>query len=116
MPVKYPPGEHVLLDYWDAERLTDSDFISRALTDAAEAAGATVIQTFFHVFGENGGVTGVAILAESHLSIHTWPESAYAALDLFLCGGCRADLAIEVLQSRFKPGRQEVKRLQRGNI
>ncbi len=83
-----PPydGRHLIADLHGCAGLTDVDLIERALRDAAEAAGATVLDVRLHAFGEGQGVTGMALLAESHLSIHSWPEHGYAAVDIFLCG------------------------------
>ncbi len=84
-----PPydGKHVLADFAEcAGALDDLPLIERTLREAAEIAGATVLDCRLHHFGDGAGVTGVALLAESHISIHTWPEHGYAAIDLFLCG------------------------------
>jgi S-adenosylmethionine decarboxylase len=110
----YPPGVHVLLDLWQAQHLTDSAFIDNALRQAAEACGATVLDVRLHQFGESGGVTGVALLAESHISIHTWPETGFAAIDIFMCGACDARNAVEPLQSLFVPARVESTIVARG--
>lgn len=83
---EYPPGKHLLLDFWEASGLSEIACIESAMRGAAMACGATVLEVKLHQFGENGGVTGVALLAESHISIHTWPEISYAALDVFVCG------------------------------
>jgi S-adenosylmethionine decarboxylase len=112
--IAYPSGNHVFLDFWEAEGLTDANFIEQALCNAAEACGATVLEIKLHVFGENSGITGVALLAESHITIHTWPEFAYAALDVFVCGKCQAEQAIEVLQALFKPATVKINRVMRG--
>ena len=64
-------GTHLLLDLWGASNLTDPALIDRALRDAAEAANATILHSHFHHFGPDGGVSGVLVLAESHISIHT---------------------------------------------
>ncbi|HLJ04876.1 MAG TPA: adenosylmethionine decarboxylase, partial [Acetobacteraceae bacterium] len=79
-------GTHLLLDLWGASNLTDPELIDRALRDAAEAANATILHSHFHHFGPDGGVSGVVVLAESHISIHTWPERDFAAVDIFMCG------------------------------
>ena len=81
-------GMHLLVDLWGASNLCDPDHIDRALRDAAEAAGATILHGHFHHFSPNGGVSGVLVLAESHISIHTWPERDFAAIDIFMCGAC----------------------------
>jgi S-adenosylmethionine decarboxylase len=87
-----------------------------ALRRAAEAAGATLIHLHMHRFPASGGVSGVAILAEPHISIHTWPERGYAALDIFMCGACDPHRAIPALQEAFAPGRIEVRNYVRGTL
>ncbi|WP_311267767.1 adenosylmethionine decarboxylase [Sphingobium sp. WCS2017Hpa-17] len=79
-------GRHLLADLYGCPVLDDVALIETALRAAAESAGATVIGLHLHHFGEGQGVTGVALLAESHMSIHSWPEHGYAAVDIFLCG------------------------------
>ncbi len=83
-----PPyeGRHLIADLHGCTGLTDIDLIESALRSAAAAAGATVLDVRLHAFGEGAGVTGMALLAESHISIHSWPEHGYAAVDIFLCG------------------------------
>ncbi len=75
----------------------------------AEAAGANLLHIHLHRFTANGGLAGVAVLSESHISIHSWPEAGYAALDVFMCGDANPHEAVEVLKAAFKPGRIEVK-------
>ena len=109
-------GGHVLLDFWGARNLTDSALIERALRDAATAANATILHGHFHQFGENGGISGVLVLAESHISIHTWPEADFAAIDIFMCGKCDPQAAVPVLRKAFRPKRDEVKEERRGVV
>jgi S-adenosylmethionine decarboxylase len=99
-------GRHLLADLYDCTNLTDVVLVERALRDAAAAGGATVLHVQVHGFGEGQGVTGVALLAESHITIHTWPETGFAAVDLFLCGR-RHDVsaALESLQKAFAPSK-----------
>lgn len=108
MTVSAPPpydGQHVLADFHQcAGRLDDVALVEWALREAVSAAGATILDLNLHHFGEGQGVTGVALLAESHMSIHTWPEHGYAALDLFLCGRRHdIDAALQILADAFEP-------------
>jgi len=84
------------------------------LKEAALAGGATILNSDLHHFEPNGGVSGVVILAESHITIHTWPETGYAALDVFMCGECDPYKAIPVLKRAFKPGNVQVIENRRG--
>ncbi len=96
-------GVHLLIDLWGASNLDDIEIIETALRRSAEVAGATLLHTHLHHFSPNGGVSGVLVLAESHISIHTWPERNYAALDVFMCGDCDPYKAIPVLREAFEP-------------
>lgn len=107
-------GLHLLVELWQAARLDDVEHVERALRAAAEACGATVLDVRLHHFGVGGGVTGVALLAESHLSIHTWPEHAYAAVDLFVCGACDPRPGVPPLLEAFAPARHATRLVERG--
>ena len=107
-------GTHVLLDPWGASRLDDVRHIECAMRRAVDVSGATLLHIHLHRFGDGGGVTGVAVLAESHISVHTWPERGFAAFDVFMCGGCRPDLAADVLKSALEPARTEMSVERRG--
>ena len=96
-------GMHLIVDLWQGSNLDDINVVENALRRAAEAAGATLLNIDLHCFTPNGGITGVAVLAESHISIHTWPECGYAALDVFMCGDAEPQKAIEVLRNAFRP-------------
>lgn len=80
-------GRHLLAEFYDCDPnvLNNVQFIEKSMTDAALKAGATIVQKNFHLFSP-WGVSGVVVIAESHLAIHTWPEHGYAAVDLFTCG------------------------------
>jgi S-adenosylmethionine decarboxylase len=108
------PGTHLLIDIWGGSRLADAAHIERALLQSAAACGAKVLGINLHSFGENSGVTGVALLAESHISIHTWPETGFAALDVFMCGTCDPHRALPVLREFFSPERMKVTETRRG--
>ena len=108
-------GRHLLLELRDCNKavLDDLRYLENALVSAAEEAGATVLGKSFHQFAPQG-VSGVVLIAESHLSLHTWPEHAYAAVDIFTCGTTvkivvAADALIRQLGSR-DPSALEVKR------
>lgn len=109
-------GAHLLVDYWGASRLNEPELMERALCEAAESAGATVLHVHVHEFGGGGGVSGVAVLAESHISVHTWPELDYAAFDVFMCGNCEPARAEKVLKKYFKPARTDVSEQKRGIV
>ncbi len=95
-------GTHLLVDLWGARSLDDPAAIDRTLRACAEASGATVLGGDFHRFQPNG-VSGILLLAESHISIHTWPEREFAALDVFMCGECDPYAGIEILKRAFAP-------------
>lgn len=107
-------GRHLLVDLWHASRLDDLPHIEAALKAAVEAVGATLLRIDLHRFSGNGGISGVAVLAESHMSIHSWPECGYAALDIFVCGDCDPYLALPVLKAAFAPGSMQVAEHRRG--
>jgi len=107
-------GSHLIIDLWDAEGLDDIDRIETALKDAVKAAGATLLHIHLHVFTEGGGISGVAVLAESHISVHTWPERGYAAFDVFMCGEAEPRKALGVFKRAFNPGRIVIGEHKRG--
>ena len=94
-------GTHLIIDLIGADRLDDIRFIEETLRRCVTAAGATLLHLHLHHFTPNAGVSGVAVLAESHISIHTWPERQYAALDVFMCGDAQPELCVEVLREAF---------------
>jgi S-adenosylmethionine decarboxylase len=109
-------GTHLIIDLWGASRLDDPAHIDRVLRQAALASGATILHGHFHHFSPNGGVSGVLVLAESHVSIHTWPERDYAALDIFVCGACNPYLALPALRAGFAPDRVQLAEHKRGLV
>ena len=109
-------GTHLLIDLWGAENLSDPALIDIALREAALSAGATILHSHFHHFTPNGGVSGVVVLAESHISIHTWPERGFAAIDIFMCGACDPHDAMPVLRAAFHPERVALNEERRGQL
>ena len=108
-------GTHVIIDLFGAKQLDNLKHIERTLKRCIEVAGATLLHIHLHHFTPNGGVSGVAVLAESHISIHSWPEVGYAALDVFMCGNADPHATIDVLKAAFKPDRTVVKEHLRAN-
>lgn len=107
-------GTHLIVDLWQARRLDDLAGVERMLREATRACGATLLNLDLHRFTPNGGISGVAVLAESHISIHTWPERGYAAIDIFMCGEARPHRAIEVIRKVFSPATLTVVEHKRG--
>ena len=109
-------GVHLIIDLHEAERLDDLAYVERALRDCIDASGASLLHIHLHHFTPNGGVSGVAVLAESHISVHTWPECGYAAFDVFMCGDTAPHRTVEVLKEAFRPGRISVSEHLRGGV
>ncbi|MEO1102517.1 MAG: adenosylmethionine decarboxylase [Pseudomonadota bacterium] len=107
-------GAHLIVDVYGGTKLDDIDHIDATLRRCVEVAGATLLHIHLHHFNENSGVSGVAVLAESHISIHSWPEHDYAALDIFMCGDTRPEACVEVLRAAFEPERIAVSKHLRG--
>lgn len=96
-------GTHIILDLWGASKLDDLQLMESAMREAIDVAGATLLHIHLHHFTPNGGISGVAVLAESHISVHTWPERNFAAFDVFMCGDAKPELCVPVLQKAFDP-------------
>jgi S-adenosylmethionine decarboxylase len=109
-------GQHVILDLYGVThaQLTHPELIESIMLSVADELHATVLQSHLHHFGENLGVTGVLLLAESHMSIHTWPEAGFAAIDIFMCGDKDMNQAIQLFIQAFAPTQHDVKIIQRG--
>lgn len=111
-----PIGTHTILEMYDcpAEVIDDLELVRQAVRDAARAARSTLLHESAHSF-EPQGVTALGLLAESHISVHTWPELGYAAADVFTCGEhARPHDACESLVRSLRAGRHEIKELARG--
>ena len=107
-------GTHLIVDLFGARRLDDLKHVEKTLKRCVEAAGATLLHIHLHHVTPNGGVAGVAVLSESHISIHSWPEANYAALDVFMCGDASPELVVPVLKEAFQADAVVVKEHRRG--
>lgn len=106
-------GVHLIIDLYGAKHLNDLPLLEAAMRKCIQAAGATLLHIHLHPFEPNG-VTGVAVLAESHISVHTWPEDGYAAFDVFMCGNTKPEVCIDILKTTLEAERTEVTELLRG--
>lgn len=110
-------GRHLLVEMWDCNReiLNNAEKITQLMCDAANDAGATVVKSICHEFNPPG-ITAVAILSESHISVHTWPVEGYVAVDIFTCGTVAdPQLAIKVLLEGFEPKEHTSVEIKRGS-
>lgn len=109
-------GTHLIIDLFGADHLDDIETMEQALRESVIAANATLLHLHLHHFTPNGGVSGVAVLAESHISVHTWPERHYAAFDVFMCGNATPDNTLPVLKRFFSPDEVKVTEHLRGKM
>lgn len=107
-------GMHLIVDLIGAKGVDDIAHIDETLRSCVRASEATLLHIHLHHFTPNGGVSGVAVLAESHISFHSWPEADFAALDVFMCGRADPLKTIPILEKAFLPERIVVKELLRG--
>jgi S-adenosylmethionine decarboxylase len=109
-------GRHLLLELFDcdAEAINSLDTVKASMVEAAKRAQATIVEVVFHEFNPFG-ISGVVVIAESHLAIHTWPEYRYAAVDVFSCGDVlQPQVAADYLVEQLGAARASVVELQRG--
>jgi S-adenosylmethionine decarboxylase proenzyme len=100
---------------------TRTEDLARLCEQAAIDAGLTVVGRHWHGFGDGQGVTGVVLLAESHIALHTWPELAAATLDVYVCNFSgdntqRAESVVAAISAAFAPGRSQIRRVERGEL
>ena len=107
-------GTHLIIEVVDGTGLDDEARIERAFRDCVETCGATLLHIHTHKFSPQG-VSGVAVLAESHISVHTWPEIGYGAFDVFMCGDADPWRAVGVLSTAFATEDVRVTELLRGD-
>ena len=104
-----PIGTHLIIDIKEAYNLNNLAFIQSLLDKCVAACDAHIIHQHLHHFGANHGITGMYLLSESHISIHTWPEHKFAAIDIFLCGDHNPYYAVDVIKESFKNAKITVK-------
>lgn len=107
-------GRHLIIELFDAQNLNDAALLDSALRETVEAIDGTLLDCRVVQFPVHG-VTGVAIISESHVAVHTWPEYGYAAVDIFTCN-MDVDMqpGIDVMKKYFAPGRIDVQQVKRG--
>lgn len=107
-------GIHLFAEFWSGKIIEDPKEIKKILIGAVKESKNTPLEVAIHKFSPQGA-TGVILLAESHLSIHTWPEINYVAIDIFTCGEkANPHKALDYLKKKFKPKKVEVKTIKRG--
>ena len=120
---RHTTGLHLIGDLYgcicDSRLMLDAAYLEEFCKARVAAADLTSVGSLFHSFGEGGGVTGVVVLAESHLSIHTGPESGYVTLDVYVCNYSannrpKAEQLFAELQTAFAPAQPQVQRVERG--
>ena len=107
-------GVHLVIDLYEANRLDDLALMEATLRDCVAASGATLLHLHLHHFSPNDGISGVAVLAESHICVHTWPEANYAAFDVFMCGDAMPEACVDVIRNAFTAKRIAVSEHLRG--
>lgn len=108
-------GRHFLAEFYNCSReiLNDKNSIADIMTKAVEASKATVIKPFFHQFSPQG-ISGIIVIAESHLAIHTWPEFRFAAVDLFSCGDFDFTEALRFIRDNLAAEKYSILSIKRG--
>ena len=94
-------GTHLIIDLFGAQRLDDLRHIKETLRRCVEAAGANLLHIHLHRHTDKTGISGAAVLAEGHMSVHSWPETGYLALDAFMGRDAKPELAIDVAKQAF---------------
>jgi S-adenosylmethionine decarboxylase len=114
-PQRSGVGKELIVEVWEPSGvdLTDKDRIRAILMRAVKSSGSTLIRSYFHRL-HPGGITGFLLLKESHISIHTWPEFGYAALDFFTCGQADSYKALDEVEKAFRPKTVKVTEVIRG--
>ncbi len=106
-------GTHLIVDLWGASGLNDTRLIEETLRECVHVSGATLLHFHIHQFEPNG-LSGVAVLAESHISFHSWPDTGYIALDIFMCGNTEPHKCLPILKKAFTPDSVQINEIKRG--
>ena len=107
-------GTHLIADFWYGENIEDPKELEEILLGAVKISNHTLLKIAIHKF-EPYGITGIVLLAESHIAIHNWPELSYTAIDIYTCGDkSNADKALEFLKKELKPRKVKLKKMKRG--
>lgn len=107
-------GVHLIAEFWNGKTIEDPKELKKILTGAVKAANSSPLKISIHKFSPQG-ITGVILLAESHISIHSWPEYNYVAIDIFTCGDKSApEKALTYLKEKFQPKKVNIKKIRRG--
>jgi S-adenosylmethionine decarboxylase len=108
-------GVHIIADFWGGEVIESSRELKVLLTRAAREGKNTPLKFALYKFSPQG-ITGVVLLAESHIALHTWPEFGYTAIDIFSCGkNAKPEEALKFLQKELRPKRTRVRKMKRGD-
>ena len=107
-------GTHIILDLWNCSFSNKITSLKKIIKEAANLSKANILHIHMHRFGKEQGISGVAVLAESHISVHTWPERNFIAFDIFMCGNTYPELASEFLIKKLKPKRKKIEFIKRG--
>ncbi len=107
-------GTHLLIELWQAKDISSAEKIKNTLTEAVAACGATLLDIQAHTFSPFNGVSAIAVLQESHISVHTWPEFEYAAVDIFVCGEVDPYKALPAIKNGFQTENVQIMELKRG--
>jgi len=107
-------GIHLIAEFWNGEIVEDVSRMKKILVAAVKKANNTPLEIIIHKF-QPQGMTGIVLLAESHIAIHTWPEFNYIALDIYTCGDKGNPIkSLEYLKKEFKPKKVKIKKIKRG--
>ena len=108
-------SQHLLVELFDCntDALENQSLLTELLEAAATAANVTIVKSVFHQYSPQG-ITGIVIIEESHLSIHTWPEYAYASVDFYTCGDCHPEKALSIIKKGLNSQRTETMIIDRG--